>query len=146
MKTGSRVHAWLVAAAAAATISTLVQIALWIAFTDAFPAILARDARLAAALVLGNRVLPPPATFDAAVMLAALFVHTALSLAYAAVLAGLVEGRSISLATIIGAAFGAALYPVNMYVFTAVFPWFAVTRDWITAAAHVAFFGCLVHD
>lgn len=135
----SRLLAWLIAAAAAGTLSTLVQIALWIAFTDAFPEILARDARLAAALLLGQRVLPPPATFDATVMIAATVVHGVLSLAYAAALALLAERRSPAATAAVGAVFGGALYLVNLHGFTLVFPWFAAARDWITAVAHLVF-------
>jgi hypothetical protein len=40
---------------------------------------------------------------------------------------------------LVGALFGLAVYGVNMYGFTAVFPWFEATRDWITIAAHLAF-------
>ena len=32
-----------------------------------------------------------------------------------------------------------ALFVVNMYGFTALFPWFAASRDGITLAAHIAF-------
>lgn len=32
-----------------------------------------------------------------------------------------------------------ALYAVNLYGFTALFPWFAQLRDWITIAAHLVF-------
>jgi hypothetical protein len=53
----------------AGTLATLIQVLLWLIFTDDFSAILFRDARLTAALVLGASVLPPPATFDAGVML-----------------------------------------------------------------------------
>jgi hypothetical protein len=140
MKQGrSRVLAWLIAAAAAAALSTLVQTALWLAFTDAFPAILARDARLAAALILGIGVLSPAADFDAMVMVIAAVVHAVLSLLYTALLVPLVEGRSLRLAAAFGAAFGVALYAINLYGFTVLFPWFVAARDWITAAAHVAF-------
>jgi hypothetical protein len=135
----SRLLAWLIAAATAGTLSTLAQIVLWIAFTDAFPDILARDARLAAALLLGQRVLPPPATFDATVMIAATVVHGVLSLAYTGVIALLVQRRPPAVTAAVGAVFGGALYLVNMYGFTWVFPWFAAARDWITAAAHLAF-------
>jgi hypothetical protein len=32
-----------------------------------------------------------------------------------------------------------ALYAINMYGFTAIFPWFAASRDKITLTAHIAF-------
>ena len=54
----------------------------------------------------------------------------------------ILEGTLIGLvgvAVLIGAGFGAGLYVVNLYGFTAVFPWFAEVRDWVTFAAHVVF-------
>src|SRR4029450_14090013 len=57
-------RAALCAGIAAAILSTLVQVAFWAAVTDALPAVLYRDARFAAAIVMGPRVLPPPARFD----------------------------------------------------------------------------------
>jgi hypothetical protein len=135
----SRVLALLVAAVAAGTLSTIVQVLLWVAFVDDWPAMLARDTRLAAALLLGTGVLPPPATFDSVVIAAATAVHGALSLAYVGVVAWLVGPRPPATAALIGALFGIALYVVNMYGFTLVLPWFAAARDWITVVAHVAF-------
>jgi hypothetical protein len=46
---------------AAGFVATLAQFALWSVFTDALPAILYRDARFTAAIVMGRGVLPPPA-------------------------------------------------------------------------------------
>jgi hypothetical protein len=34
---------------------------------------------------------------------------------------------------------GGGLYALNMYGFTALFPWFIATRDWITLCAHIVF-------
>jgi hypothetical protein len=135
----ARLTALLVATIAAGTLSTLVQVVLWIAFTDAWPAILFRDARLVAAIVMGPAVLPPPASFDAVVMAVATLVHFALSLVYTALVARLVERRAPGSAVAWGAAFGVALYAVNLYAFTWVFPWFTQARDWIALAAHVVF-------
>ena len=134
-----RLLAIMVAALVAGSVSTLVQVVLWVAFADAWPELLARDARLAAALVLGPGVLPPPFSFETASMLAATAVHGVLSLAYAAVLALLVSSRSRAAAWLIGATFGVVLYVVNMHGFTMLFPWFTAARGWITVVAHVAF-------
>src|SRR5215470_7956255 len=124
----------------AGIVATLAQIVLWAVFTDALPEILFRDARLAAAIVMGRGVLPPPANFDARVMLVAALLHFALSIAYAFALARLVSSlRGAASALPAGAAFGGCLYVLNMYGFTSIFPWFEVSRDWITVAAHVAF-------
>ncbi len=109
------------------------QIILWSIFTDALPAILFRDARFTAAIVLGPGVLPPPASFDRRILLIATLVHFALSIAYGLILARLIAGLRTPSSLLAGAAFGLGLYAVNMYAFTAVFPWFASSRDWITA-------------
>jgi hypothetical protein len=119
----------------------LFQVLLWWLADEAPATLLFRDARLAAAILMGAAVLPPPATFDPLVMLVATFVHFALSLAYSALLGWMLcrTGLRGMAALAAGAAYGAVLFAVNMYGFTAVFPWFVSTRDWITLAAHVIF-------
>src|SRR5665647_1659114 len=67
--------------------STLIEILLWLIFTDDFPAILYRDARLTAAMVLGSSVLSPSATFDGGVMLIATLIHFMISITCAVLLA-----------------------------------------------------------
>ena len=98
-----------------------------------------RDTRFAAAIVLGPRVLTPASDLNATLITVATAVHAALSLGYVAVIAWLVDGRSTAAAAGIGAAFGGALFVVNMYAFTTIFPWFAAARDWITLTAHPVF-------
>lgn len=127
------------AGVAAGVASALAQIVLWSSFADMFPQALFRDARLAAAIVLGRDVLPPPATFDVFVMLVAACVHFALSIAYGVLVAALVSRTGTAAAVCIGTGFGAALYGVNLYGFTAIFPWFVEVRDWVTLAAHLVF-------
>lgn len=128
-----------IAGIVAGIVATVAQLALWWIFSDALPGILFRDARLAAAIVMGAGVLPPPATFDVGVMLVATVVHFALSIVYGIVLAPLVAALDARRALLAGVVFGLALFVLNMYGFTVVFPWFDVARDWITAAAHVVF-------
>lgn len=123
---------------AAGVVSTLVQLALWAAFTDALPAILWRDARLAAAIVLGPKALGSGAP-DAASWIIATIVHFTLSIVYGFALAPLIARRSMAGSIAVGAAFGAVVYAVNMYGFTAAFPWFEAARDAITAATHLVF-------
>jgi hypothetical protein len=127
------------AGVAAGILATVAQIVLWSVLTDAFPAILFKDARFAAAIVMGRGVLPPPASFDSRVMLVATLVHFALSIAYALILSGLISRLRTPAALFVGAAFGLCLYLVNMHGFTVFFPWFDATRDWITVVAHVTF-------
>jgi uncharacterized protein (DUF433 family) len=124
----------------AALTSALVQGVLWLMFTDAFPTILYRDVRLAAAIVLGPAVLDGPPGFPGTgVWVVAVAIHVALSLTYALVFCALTRTLRTAAAILAGGALGAGLFLVNMYGFTFLFPWFAAARDWITLVAHVAF-------
>lgn len=133
---------WIAGALAgifAGVIATVVQLILWWAASYPPMDMLLRDARLAAAIVMGRAVLPPPVAFDWTIMLVASLVHGALSIAYGVLLAPLaakLPARSIMAA---GGLAGLLLYMVNMHGFTLLFPWFAASRDWITVAAHVSF-------
>lgn len=124
---------------AAAVVSTLVQVLLWAAFTDALPDILWRDARLTAALLLGPRVLPPPATPDWPVMAVATAIHFGLSLVYGLLFCTIARRLGGRHPNATGALLGVALYLVNLHGFTWIFPWFDAARGWITLAAHIAF-------
>lgn len=131
-------RAAVLAGIVAGIVSTAAQVALWLAFTDALPGILFRDARLAAAIVMGPDVLASDG--DAAVvMVVATIVHFSLSITYGLTLGILVSRLRGRAAPAVGAAFGVALFVLNMFGFTAVFPWFTAARDPITLAAHVVF-------
>jgi uncharacterized membrane protein YagU involved in acid resistance len=98
--------------------------------------------RMIAAIALGRDVLPTavaPATFDGFIVLTAMVVHFLLSIVYALVLAPFIERVPHGTGLVIGVAFGLALYFVNFYGFTAVFPWFAMARNWVTWFSHVMF-------
>ena len=137
--TGVDVVAAVLAGVAAGIFATVVQIVLWAIFTDALPAIVYRDSRFAAAIVLGPGVLPPPATFDAVIMSIAAVVHFALAIVYALLLARFIACLRMRASLLAGAAFGVGVYALNMYGFTLVFPWFVSSRDWITAVTHLVF-------
>lgn len=131
-------QAVLLAGVSAGVVSTLVQLVLWQFSGQDVLSLLLRDSRLTAALLFGSDVLPPPATFDLKVMLAATAIHFLLSILYAALLLPL-RMTSASASLLIGAGFGITLYFVNLHGFTAIFPWFAEARGGITLIAHVAF-------
>ncbi len=95
--------------------------------------------RMIAAIGMGKSVLPPPATFDAGIMLIAMLIHYSLSLIFAFVFAFIARGRSISMTTMMGAIFGLVVYFVAFYGMTAVFPWFAMARGWIGIFAHLVY-------
>jgi uncharacterized membrane protein YagU involved in acid resistance len=95
--------------------------------------------RMMAAIVLGETVLPPPATFDFGVMTVAMTVHFVLSILYAFIIAEIIQYRGTGLALSLGAAAGLVIYLVNFYGFTAVFPWFAMARNWVSVVGHILF-------
>lgn len=97
--------------------------------------------RMMAAMVMGSGVLPPPATFDMAIMMVAMMVHMMMSVVLGIMLGWAISqfrmGLMASLAA--GAVFGLVIYYVDFYVFTAIFPWFAMSRGAITAFSHAMF-------
>ena len=95
--------------------------------------------RMIAAIGMGERVLPPPATFDAGVMMVAMLIHFGLSVILAFLFAFIARGRPIGMATLIGGVFGLVIYLISFYGMTAVFPWFAMARGWISIFAHIVY-------
>lgn len=97
--------------------------------------------RMMAAIVMGEAVLPPPATFDLLILMVSMAVHMVLSVALAVALAfGLeIARRWTGLALLIGDAFGLAVYVANFYAFTEIYPWFATARNLVTIVSHVVF-------
>lgn len=95
--------------------------------------------RAIAAIVMGQAVLPPPATFDLGIFMTAMVVHFILSIIYAILLAWIVNRMGMGVAIGAGALFGLVLYLVNFYGFTAIFPWFAMARGWIGIFVHIVF-------
>jgi len=95
--------------------------------------------RMIAAIVMGEGVLPPPATFDLMILMAAMAVHFMLSIVIGVVFALVARRFGLVMAVVAGAVVGLGLYVVNFYGFTAIFPWFAMARNTISIVSHVAF-------
>ena len=95
--------------------------------------------RMIAAMAMGPDVLPPPATFDLVILMVAMMIHFVLSIVLALVFALLARVRPMGTAIMIGAVFGLVVYLVSFYGMTAVFPWFAEARNWVSLFAHVMF-------
>jgi hypothetical protein len=126
------------AGVAAGVMATFAQLLLWLVSGEDPLALLLRDSRLTAALVMGETVLPPPVSFDLVVMLVATAIHFLLSVVYAAMLLPL-RRSNLERSLLIGAGFGATLYAVNLHGFTLLFPWFIAARGGITLTAHLMF-------
>ncbi|MDQ6758133.1 MAG: hypothetical protein M3004_14520 [Bacteroidota bacterium] len=95
--------------------------------------------RLIAAIGMGKSVLPPPATFDLMMFMMAMIIHFILSIIYALSFGAIVSKLGLSVSLIAGMALGLVLYFVNFYGFTAIFPWFAMARNWVTVVTHLVF-------
>lgn len=97
--------------------------------------------RMIGAILLGESVLPPPATFDLMVLIVAMAVHFFLSVVLGIIFAFLSDRAGLSLgpAVLAGLVFGLVVYFVNFYGMTAVFPWFAMARNAISIFAHGVF-------
>ena len=125
-------------------VSTIAQVALWgICMENSWLSLLNRDIRLTAAILMGREVLPPPVTVDWQVITVATFIHFVLSIAYSFFFAFLVSRLNKKLWLAAGLIYGLAIYGVNMYGMTFIYPWFSEVRDWITVAAHAVFGICL---
>ena len=95
--------------------------------------------RLIASIVMGEGVLPPPATFDPAIFVVSLIIHFLLSIIFACILAIILHRWGLLVGIIGGALFGLALYFINFYTFSIIFPWFFPMRSWIMVLSHIVF-------
>lgn len=69
-------------------------------------------------------------------------VHFVLSIVLAFIFAWVASRwrMSLGMALLVGAVFGLLVYLINFYpVAAALFPWFAMGRNWITIISHIAF-------
>lgn len=101
--------------------------------------------RMMAAILMGEGVLPPPATFSPGIVAVAMVVHFALSIVLGLILGLVIESWPMptGIAVALGLAFGLVVYVVNFYGSTALFPWFSMARNWVTIVAHLVFGGVL---
>jgi len=95
--------------------------------------------RMVAALARGPGVLQPEDEFDFAIVATGLALFYAIATLYGLALACLLTESPRRHASILGIAFGLALYSANFHGFTALFPWFAQYRTIDTVLAHVVF-------
>ena len=94
--------------------------------------------RMIAAIVMGEGVLKPP-TFHLGIFTVAMIVHFSLSIIYAVIFDWVTERLGLTATILLGAVFGLLLYLINFYGFTAIFPWFAMARNWVSILVHIVF-------
>ncbi|GAB3625598.1 membrane protein [Pandoraea terrae] len=99
--------------------------------------------RMVAAIVLGQGILPPPATFDVTIVAVALVVHAMIGVVLGLILGAIVApfrlDSDVFTVSIAGGAFGLLVYVFNFYVMTQFFPWFVESRNWMMVAGHMVF-------
>lgn len=97
------------------------------------------------AIALGPGAMTSTDTFDIGIIATAVIVHMILAVVYGVILAFLVMKLDTGMATVVGGAFGLALYFINFYFFTRWFPWFADARDWISISTHIVQSGLMAY-
>jgi hypothetical protein len=95
--------------------------------------------RLIASLMAGPVTLDWPAGQIGGLILTAAGVHAALSVAYGFLLCRIEDDLSLARAIPVSALMGLAIYLVNFYLLSPVFPWFASARGGVTIIAHVLY-------
>jgi len=99
--------------------------------------------RVVAALARGPAALQPEDEFDFLAIAIGLTLFYAIATLYGLALACILTESPRRHASLIGIAFGVALYSANFHGFTALFPWFTEYRTVDTVLAH-ALFGLLL--
>ncbi len=134
---GSAVKAGLIAGA---VFMALEMILVWLAMgMNAFA-----PPHMIAAIVMGPDVLPGPDVVpgsSAGVIAVGMLVHFVLSVALAFIFKMIAEALKLNGAMLLagGLVFGLLIYAINFYGMTAIFPWFAMARNWVSILAHAAF-------
>jgi hypothetical protein len=95
--------------------------------------------RMIAGIVMGEEVVPPPATFDFGIFLVALLIHLGASVVLGLIFALIVMPVSLPVGAVIGGVLGLVLYFINFYGFSAFWPWFEDARHWVTVFTHISF-------
>ena len=97
-----------------------------------------------AAIAMGPEVLPGPGVepgSNPVVIVVGMLLHFVLSIALAflfKLIAGALKLNS-SMLLAAGVVFGLLVYAIHFYGMTALFPWFAMARNWISILAHAVF-------
>ena len=88
---------------------------------------------------MGDEVLPPPATFDAGILVVALVVHYVLSFVFTAVVVFALHRWGLIIGILGGAVMGLFLFAINFFSFTYFFPQFFAMATWVMVLSHVVF-------
>ncbi len=92
-----------------------------------------------AAVLLGEEALTPSQSMDLRIVITGAIVHLFLSIVYAVILAFIIHRWGLIVGIIGGALFGLAIYLINYYTFSILYPWFYPLRSWIAVVWHLVF-------
>ncbi|NNE07103.1 MAG: hypothetical protein HKN20_00945 [Gemmatimonadetes bacterium] len=96
-------------------------------------------ARYFASILLGAEVLAPPATFELSIFAAALVAHFGLAIVFALLISFVIHKGGLLAGVIRGALLGGAIYIINVYTLTLLFPWLFALHGVLFFAAHVLY-------
>ncbi len=92
-----------------------------------------------ASILLGEAILPPPATADGTALLVGLLLHFGFSLIYALIIAYVIHRGGLVGGIVGGALLGIAFYAINLYTFTLIRPWLFSLNNWVFLLTHLIF-------
>lgn len=95
--------------------------------------------RMTAAIVLGEKVLPPPMTPELTIILVGALVHYGISILLAFIISLVIYRWGILVGILGGALLGVGFYLIKIYGLSYFFPWFYVLNNWVLFISHVLF-------
>lgn len=95
--------------------------------------------RMTAAIVLGGKVLPPPATPEIYIVLVGALVHYGISILLAFIISIVIYRWGILVGVLGGAVLGVGFYIISIYGLSYFFPWFYTLNSWVLLLSHILF-------
>ncbi|MGI9553433.1 MAG: hypothetical protein ACR2NC_00800 [Thermodesulfobacteriota bacterium] len=89
--------------------------------------------------LIGESILPPPATFEMSALFISFICTLALAVAFTLVLAYVLHRGGLIVGILGGALFGLALYFINFNTLTLLVPWFYVLKSPMMLLNHIIF-------
>lgn len=95
--------------------------------------------RMTAAIVMGEKVLPPPVTPEVSIVVVGSLVHYGISILLALIISLVIYRWGILVGVLGGALLGGGFYLINIYGLSYFFPWFYVLNSWMLLLSHILF-------
>jgi hypothetical protein len=95
--------------------------------------------RYFASIVLGPGTLAPPAAFTPSVLAAAIAIHFSFAIGFALLISFVIHKGGLWGGIAKGALLGAAIYAINIFTLTLLFPWFFALHGPLFLAVHIVY-------